>query len=349
MGPQFLLVGAHPAQAPHHRLGEAVHGPGLLQIWEVDLSATKRSEVRGEEFSTRGKARGTVHGNKMARRRGRGRGRGRGASQMETKQDSLEAINSKGAIQSWVPEVGDQSASAITGGEAGVLLSPLVSHDTRTIARGRGRRGRGRSKVDRALQEQDLAIEDQTKLVGNQVGEEERGIIVYSGPEHNDNASLEDDDVVLSDFLFKETVRGAGQKRGRSRAGLEPREQKVPGAELDQGTSDVQEPAAIMSTPEASTPDKGKQRLKNRARAKHIELQVGPIPSPPKSSLPENVDRLPRMVLGFAHEGEVTWDAKWRPVGEVDEIPGSMDHEDEREPFRLGFLAAILGDGSVQV
>lgn len=52
---------------------------------------------------------------------------------------------------------------------------------------------------------------------------------------------------------------------------------------------------------------------------------------------------LPKMVLAIAHEGEVAWDAKWRPVADAGE------GVDEREFMRLGFLAVVLGDGSVQV
>lgn len=48
---------------------------------------------------------------------------------------------------------------------------------------------------------------------------------------------------------------------------------------------------------------------------------------------------LPRMVLCLAHEGEVAWDVKWQPLTE----------KDLGNQHRLGFLAALLGDGSMQV
>ncbi|KAL2642310.1 hypothetical protein R1flu_009897 [Riccia fluitans] len=50
-----------------------------------------------------------------------------------------------------------------------------------------------------------------------------------------------------------------------------------------------------------------------------------------------------RMVLALAHEGLVTWDAKWKPVGDSGSTP------EDRETLRLGFLAVVLGDGSLQV
>ncbi|KAG6554196.1 hypothetical protein Mapa_004112 [Marchantia paleacea] len=52
---------------------------------------------------------------------------------------------------------------------------------------------------------------------------------------------------------------------------------------------------------------------------------------------------LAQMVLGLTHEGLVTWDAKWQPVGE------EKIALQERESLRLGFLAAVLGNGSLQV
>jgi hypothetical protein len=51
------------------------------------------------------------------------------------------------------------------------------------------------------------------------------------------------------------------------------------------------------------------------------------------------------MVLGLVHEGEVTWDAKWRPVT----IHTVVEDMEDRELLRLGFLAVLLGDGSIQV
>ncbi|OAE32821.1 hypothetical protein AXG93_786s1200 [Marchantia polymorpha subsp. ruderalis] len=50
-----------------------------------------------------------------------------------------------------------------------------------------------------------------------------------------------------------------------------------------------------------------------------------------------------QMVLGLTHEGLVTWDAKWQPVAE------EKIALQERESMRLGFLAAVLGNGSLQV
>ncbi|XP_078428405.1 transducin/WD40 repeat-like superfamily protein isoform X2 [Wolffia australiana] len=48
---------------------------------------------------------------------------------------------------------------------------------------------------------------------------------------------------------------------------------------------------------------------------------------------------LPRVVLCLGHNGKVAWDVKWRPCTEDDEI----------SHHRLGYLAAVLGDGSLEV
>ncbi|KAH9325602.1 hypothetical protein KI387_005780, partial [Taxus chinensis] len=57
------------------------------------------------------------------------------------------------------------------------------------------------------------------------------------------------------------------------------------------------------------------------------------------STIPLEDSYLPRMVLCLAHEGEVAWDVKWQPLTE----------KDLRNQHRLGFLAVLLGDGSMQV
>ncbi|XP_056686446.1 uncharacterized protein [Spinacia oleracea] len=49
---------------------------------------------------------------------------------------------------------------------------------------------------------------------------------------------------------------------------------------------------------------------------------------------------LPRVVLCLGHDGKVAWDVKWRPPADADE---SVNRH------RLGYLAVVLGDGSVEV
>ncbi|XP_057873403.1 uncharacterized protein LOC131079459 isoform X2 [Cryptomeria japonica] len=56
-------------------------------------------------------------------------------------------------------------------------------------------------------------------------------------------------------------------------------------------------------------------------------------------SFPLEESNLPRMVLCLAHEGEVAWDVKWQPSTE----------KDLHNQHRLGFLAVLLGDGSIEV
>ncbi|KAG9451789.1 hypothetical protein H6P81_004693 [Aristolochia fimbriata] len=55
-------------------------------------------------------------------------------------------------------------------------------------------------------------------------------------------------------------------------------------------------------------------------------------------SVPADVS-LPRLVLGLAHNGRVTWDAKWRP----------QNVEDSKDKNRMGYLAVLLGNGALEV
>jgi general transcription factor 3C polypeptide 2 len=48
---------------------------------------------------------------------------------------------------------------------------------------------------------------------------------------------------------------------------------------------------------------------------------------------------LPRVVLCLAHNGKVAWDIKWKPP-----LPNQSEQKS-----RLGFLAILLGNGSLEV
>ncbi|KAI5020349.1 hypothetical protein ZWY2020_045237 [Hordeum vulgare] len=56
------------------------------------------------------------------------------------------------------------------------------------------------------------------------------------------------------------------------------------------------------------------------------------------SAIPEGI-HLPRVVLCLAHNGKVAWDIKWKPP---------LPNQSERKS-RLGFLAVLLGNGSLEV
>ncbi|KAJ7294694.1 hypothetical protein O6H91_Y239400 [Diphasiastrum complanatum] len=85
-------------------------------------------------------------------------------------------------------------------------------------------------------------------------------------------------------------------------------------------------------------------KLKDMARGKGSDVS-GTTLSSGKQKLNVSGGQHPaKMVLALVHEGEVTWDLKWQPVGD---IPG--EEADDRESLRLGILALILGDGSLQV
>ncbi|KAK8970178.1 hypothetical protein KSP40_PGU009666 [Platanthera guangdongensis] len=57
-----------------------------------------------------------------------------------------------------------------------------------------------------------------------------------------------------------------------------------------------------------------------------------------KSSISEGI-ALPKLILSLAHNGKVTWDMKWRP--------SDATHSNSRH--HLGYLAVVLGDGSLEV
>ncbi|XP_026443106.1 uncharacterized protein LOC113342956 isoform X2 [Papaver somniferum] len=72
-----------------------------------------------------------------------------------------------------------------------------------------------------------------------------------------------------------------------------------------------------------------------------IEVADGCLDSnKPDFQLPTDV-LLPRLVLCLAHNGKVAWDVKWRPL--------NVDFESSEDMRRMGYLAVLLGNGSLEV
>jgi general transcription factor 3C polypeptide 2 len=72
--------------------------------------------------------------------------------------------------------------------------------------------------------------------------------------------------------------------------------------------------------------------------SREVDNNLYSIDNSKSSSIPKDV-ALPRIVLCLAHNGKVAWDIKWKPL-----IPNQLKQES-----CLGFLAVLLGDGSLEV
>ena len=70
----------------------------------------------------------------------------------------------------------------------------------------------------------------------------------------------------------------------------------------------------------------------------NVSENAGLDPSSIEFSIPESV-ALPRVVLCLAHNGKVAWDLKWKPTNACD---AKCKH-------RMGYLAVLLGNGSLEV
>ncbi|XP_024008874.1 uncharacterized protein LOC18992977 isoform X2 [Eutrema salsugineum] len=65
---------------------------------------------------------------------------------------------------------------------------------------------------------------------------------------------------------------------------------------------------------------------------------LGNVPGELSSDVSEDIS-LPRVVLCLAHNGKVAWDMKWRP----------SSADDSLNKHRMGYLAVLLGNGSLEV
>lgn len=164
----------------------------------------------------------------------------------------------------------------------------------------------------------------------------------FSDEESNTSASPVDTYTTLTGFNLtkggREKARGRGRGRGRGKTSLKFSQPDVEAFDAETvGPADDNTPGSPHETLNAW--------MKGRAHA-GASRKVEASPSSLKLPFSKSLGVLPKIVLGIAHEGEVTWDAKWRPVANEDSASEGLD---ERECMRLGFLAVILGDGSVQV
>ncbi|XP_022765153.1 uncharacterized protein LOC111310200 isoform X5 [Durio zibethinus] len=92
------------------------------------------------------------------------------------------------------------------------------------------------------------------------------------------------------------------------------------------------EPVSIDNTPgnmQENVPDKNHQIRKCSSNSFEVS---------PGSSIPGDI-ALPRAVLCLAHNGKVAWDVKWKPY----------DINDSKFNQRMGYLAVLLGNGSLEV
>jgi hypothetical protein len=207
------------------------------------------------------------------------------------------------------------------GGDGALSFTPSGDDLRRGRPKGRGRGGKwGRGQESRAVSDG------------------------FSDEESNMSASPVDTYTTLTGFNLtkggRERARGRGRGRGRGKTPLKSSE---PEAEASDDDNDINEPGSSPETLNAWL--KGRPKVNLAGISREVEASPSARKLPPSKSS----GVLPKMVLGIAHEGEVTWDAKWRPVTDAGGGSESAEGLDEREFMRLGFLAVILGDGSVQV
>ena len=234
-----------------------------------------------------------------------------------------EPLRGKGLLQIWAINLVPGKSSLVKeyNGDGTLSFTPSSDDSRRGRPKGRGRGGKlGRGQESRA------------------------GSDAFSDEDSSMSASPADTYTTLTGFNLtkggREKVRGRGRRRGRGKTSLYT-------SELDAEASDNENDVTRSGSP----PETLNVYIKGRTKFNHAgaSCEVEASPSSRKLPLSKSAGVLPKMVLGIAHEGEVTWDAKWRPVTDAGGTSEATEGLDERECMRLGFLAAIMGDGSVQV
>uniref|UniRef100_A0A0A0LGM2 Uncharacterized protein n=1 Tax=Cucumis sativus TaxID=3659 RepID=A0A0A0LGM2_CUCSA len=102
--------------------------------------------------------------------------------------------------------------------------------------------------------------------------------------------------------------------------------------------AEYQEDGSIANNHEANENVKSEYSGEDNLLCKDISENVVLDASSIEFSIPESV-ALPRVVLCLAHNGKVAWDLKWKPMNACTD---NCKH-------RMGYLAVLLGNGSLEV
>ncbi|XP_028782444.1 uncharacterized protein LOC114738545 [Neltuma alba] len=313
---EFLAVAAHPPGASYHKVGSPLTGRGLVQIWCVLNSSKSNKEVCPPSKKTkRGpKNKGATNDNSTQMKRPRGRPR-----KSPIKVAGTDMNSETHCALALVPDGLWENVQEVCPPAEKSKQDPAksgVTHDKLTQVK--KCRGRPRKKSNKAAVS-DLNYENQwVEAVAVQFPESSAEFRFVDGVSSNcEEHSLQPDSDAM-DKCSNKSVSACPpmleKPFRRSRLRSNCREGKFNHEQspllLPQHEDDANRPTCSSET--------------------HLGGATCPIP--------EYV-ALPRIVLCLAHNGKVAWDVKWRPSNASDSI---CKH-------RMGYLAVLLGNGSLEV
>ncbi|KAK4281630.1 hypothetical protein QN277_013098 [Acacia crassicarpa] len=318
---EFLAVAAHPPGASYHKMGGPLTGRGLVQIWCILNSSKSNGEAFPlSEKSKRGrKNKGATNDNSTQIKRPRGRPRKNpievAVNDMNSETHCALALVPDGVLENvreLCPPTEKSKRDPAKNGVSNDKLTQVQKH------RGRPRRRPRKNSNEVAVS--DLNCENRhVEALAIQLPENSAEFRFADGISSNcGEYSLQPD----SDAMNKCSNKSVSACTCMLEKPVRSSRLRTNGRE---GNFNHDESPLLLTQHEDDA---------NYQPTCSSEEHLAGVTCP----IPEYV-ALPRIVLCLAHNGKVAWDVKWRP----------SDASDSICKHRMGYLAVLLGNGSLEV
>ncbi|XP_058003414.1 uncharacterized protein LOC110639382 isoform X2 [Hevea brasiliensis] len=322
---EFVVVAAHPPDSYYHKIGTLLTGRGLVQIWCI-LNVSGDDEEAPLKKPKRGKHSSDSMGDKSSLiKRPKGRPR---KKQME------ESPNGKGTEENSIQFKRPRGRPR----KQQIEKSPSSEATKKNSIQFKRPRGRPRKKeINESLDSLDCNNQC-VQALAIQYPEDLSPLLAIEG---------------VSGSTQEQTIqRNKGRKRKTSTKALsacnsapettrQSRRQKIKASEAGK--------CGVVACPPLLTQNDDDQSFATSHRI-HENHVLGPAvlncgldnvscdKNSDSCSIPKDI-ALPRVVLCLAHNGKVVWDMKWQPC----------HASDSKFQHRMGYLAVLLGNGSLEV
>ncbi|KAJ4829849.1 hypothetical protein Tsubulata_035047 [Turnera subulata] len=329
---EFLAVAAHSPESYYHKIGVPLSGRGIIQIWCVVNPNGSEEEapapMKKRKLGTRPKeVKGDVS---TVIKKPRGRPRKIPQDNEATKQLPSEVARPRGRPRK-IPqdnEATKQLSTQIARPRGRPRKNPQDNEATKQISTRVARpRGRPRKKpIDESIEcsnqeTKALAIEYPIDSFAFVAVEPSANACETEMERNRREEGMKSAEAVSASNSLPKASMGSIRLKKMAR---------------EKGSCDISlcPPLLTYNENEESSPLSCEGR-ETSAQDRALDNTLGANVA--AASAPEDVC-LPRLVLCLAHNGKVAWDVKWRP--------NSLDSKCQH---RMGFLAVLLGNGSLEV
>lgn len=347
---EFIAVSAHPPESSYHKIGAPLSGRGIVQIW-----CLLNNSMDEDMPPPVGKPKGRPRKNDSAKNKASTPQRQRGRPRKKPIIESLDVLDCENQFAQSLGQFPEISSELVTSNGL-----PMNSHEhavqeaankqekgfnrgmaaCNTAVKTSARRPRGRPRKRPIIESLD-GLDCENQLLQP---------LAVQFPENSCKSFAIDG---LSTSSHEYSVQECANKQEKGFNQVMAACNSAPKTPTERRRS-KRKTRVVNYCDESSLPLSTQNKNKESSPANfqtHINSEEHPMMSsddmPQNSSfgissandsIPNDV-ALPRIVLCLAHNGKVAWDVKWRP--------SSMS--DLECKHRMGYLAVLLGNGSLEV